>query len=194
MLAFSLLFPYYLPCQRQTESLAAGYSQRRRRRSRGATSIGHATRFRKQTPATFQGANRGSGQGRLDPGNAALLRGRCWQKPAQPFFAGPGGLLLHLFDRVAQSRSKPRTGTRSTARPSPAAGSIHRRQSWVFDQEPFNVNQFAHPYPGATTSGLDMLPELAAAVISPPTDTQPVCLWIAVQDGIPQLTISSKGG
>ena len=29
-----------------------------------------------------------------------------------------------------------------------------RRQNWVFDQDPFNVNQFAHPYQGATMFGL----------------------------------------
>ncbi|HEY5513262.1 MAG TPA: DUF3943 domain-containing protein [Geomonas sp.] len=29
-----------------------------------------------------------------------------------------------------------------------------RKQDWVFDKDPFNVNQFAHPYQGATMYGL----------------------------------------
>jgi hypothetical protein len=29
-----------------------------------------------------------------------------------------------------------------------------RKQNWVFDQDPFNINQFAHPYQGATMYGL----------------------------------------
>jgi hypothetical protein len=29
-----------------------------------------------------------------------------------------------------------------------------RKQNWVFDQDPFNVNQFGHPYQGATMYGL----------------------------------------
>ncbi len=42
-----------------------------------------------------------------------------------------------------------------------------RRQHWVFDQDPFNINQFAHPYQGATmyglarSSGLDFWESLA---------------------------------
>ena len=29
-----------------------------------------------------------------------------------------------------------------------------KKQNWVFDQDPFNINQFAHPYQGATMYGL----------------------------------------
>src|SRR5690349_17256496 len=56
---------------------------------------------------------------------------------------------LSAYDRVAyanqvQDGKKVYSSTLSTT------WEHLRRQTWVHDQDPFNVNQFAHPYQGAT--------------------------------------------
>jgi hypothetical protein len=61
--------------------------------------------------------------------------------------------LLSVYDRIAyandvQDGKKVYSATLSTT------WDHLRRQTWVHDQDPFNVNQFAHPYQGATMYGL----------------------------------------
>src|ERR1043166_1516708 len=57
--------------------------------------------------------------------------------------------LLSVYDRIAyandvQDGKKVYSATLSTT------WDHLRQQNWVHDQEPFNVNQFEHPYQGAT--------------------------------------------
>jgi hypothetical protein len=61
--------------------------------------------------------------------------------------------LLNIYDRIAypnqmQDGKKVYSSTFSTT------WDHLRKQNWVFDQDPFNINQFAHPYQGATMYGL----------------------------------------
>jgi hypothetical protein len=62
-------------------------------------------------------------------------------------------VMLNAYDRVAyadmmQDGKKVYSSTFSTT------WDHVRKQSWVHDQDPFNVNQFEHPYQGATMYGL----------------------------------------
>jgi hypothetical protein len=71
-----------------------------------------------------------------------------------PALEVPGFLvLLNLFDRVAygndvQDGKKVYDSNLSTT------WEHLREQNWVYDKDPFNVNQMAHPYQGATMYGL----------------------------------------
>ena len=66
----------------------------------------------------------------------------------------PGLLLfLNLYDRVAYS-GQTEDGKKVYSSTFASSWDHLRRQHWVFDQDPFNVNQFAHPYQGATMYGL----------------------------------------
>lgn len=71
-----------------------------------------------------------------------------------PALEVPGFLaLLNIYDRFAypnqmQDGKKVYSSTFSTT------WDHVRKQNWVFDQDPFNINQFAHPYQGATMYGL----------------------------------------
>jgi len=71
-----------------------------------------------------------------------------------PMFETAGFLtLLSAYDRVAyandvQDGKKVYSATLSTT------WDHLRKQTWVHDQDPFNVNQFEHPYQGATMYGL----------------------------------------
>jgi hypothetical protein len=56
-------------------------------------------------------------------------------------------LALNLYDRAVYGRDVYGTSIRST-------WDHVRKESWEFDEDPFNVNQFEHPYLGATMYGM----------------------------------------
>ena len=71
-----------------------------------------------------------------------------------PALEVPGFLvLLNLFDRVAYSHD---VQDGKTVYDSNLATTWEhlRRQNWVYDNDPFDVNQMGHPYQGATMYGL----------------------------------------
>ena len=56
---------------------------------------------------------------------------------------------LSLYDRVAYA-NQVQDGKKVYSSTLASTWDHLRRQTWVHDQDPFNVNQFAHPYQGAT--------------------------------------------
>lgn len=61
--------------------------------------------------------------------------------------------LLSVYDRIAYANDV-QDGTPVYSATLSTTWEHLRRQTWVHDQDPFNVNQFAHPYQGATMYGL----------------------------------------
>jgi hypothetical protein len=67
----------------------------------------------------------------------------------------PGFLvLLNLYDRVAYPNERTRDGDLTYSSNFSTTWNHLRKQNWDYDTDPFNVNQFAHPYQGATMYGL----------------------------------------
>ena len=62
-------------------------------------------------------------------------------------------LLLNAYDRVAYS-GQTEDGKKVYSSTFASTWDHLRKEDWVFDKDPFNVNQFAHPYQGATMYGL----------------------------------------
>lgn len=61
--------------------------------------------------------------------------------------------LLHIFDRVAFA-DQTEDGRKVYSSTTSTVWEHLTEQDWVFDKDPFNVNQFGHPYQGATMYGL----------------------------------------
>ncbi|HEY5522323.1 MAG TPA: DUF3943 domain-containing protein [Desulfuromonadaceae bacterium] len=71
-----------------------------------------------------------------------------------PALEVPGFLvLLNIYDRVAYPNQM-QDGKKVYSSTFSSTWDHLRKQNWVFDQDPFNINQFAHPYQGATMYGL----------------------------------------
>ena len=71
-----------------------------------------------------------------------------------PALEVPGFLsLLSAWDRVVYSDQR-EDGKRVYSSNFSSTWDHLRQENWVFDKDPFNVNQFAHPYQGATMYGL----------------------------------------
>lgn len=91
-----------------------------------------------------------------DPAPAPVL---SWETGAGksyliPAIEVPGFLvLLNLYDRTFL-HSKTRDGKRTYDTNLSAAWDHLTEQDWVYDQDPFNVNQIGHPYQGATMYGI----------------------------------------
>jgi hypothetical protein len=66
----------------------------------------------------------------------------------------PGFLvLLNVYDRFAYS-DQTEDGKKVYSSTFSSTWDHLRKQNWVFDKDPFNINQFSHPYQGATMYGL----------------------------------------
>jgi Domain of unknown function (DUF3943) len=61
--------------------------------------------------------------------------------------------LLNVYDRFAYANAV-QDGKKVYSSTFSSTWDHLRKQSWVHDQDPFNVNQFAHPYQGAMMYGL----------------------------------------
>ncbi|MDD2852171.1 MAG: DUF3943 domain-containing protein [Desulfuromonadaceae bacterium] len=61
--------------------------------------------------------------------------------------------LLNVYDRLAYPNQM-QDGKKVYSSTPTSTWDHLRKQNWVFDQDPFNINQFAHPYQGATMYGL----------------------------------------
>jgi len=62
-------------------------------------------------------------------------------------------VLLNIYDRIAYP-NQTQDGKKVYSSTFSSTWDHLRRQHWVFDEDPFNINQFAHPYQGATMYGL----------------------------------------
>jgi hypothetical protein len=70
-----------------------------------------------------------------------------------PALEVPGFLvLLNIYDRYAYP-DQTQDGKKVYSSTFSSTWEHLRDQNWVFDQDPFNINQFAHPYQGATMYG-----------------------------------------
>jgi hypothetical protein len=71
-----------------------------------------------------------------------------------PALEVPGFLvILNLYDRVAYS-NQTQDGKKVYSSTFSSTWEHLSKQNWVWDEDPFNINQFAHPYQGATMYGL----------------------------------------
>jgi hypothetical protein len=61
--------------------------------------------------------------------------------------------LLNIYDRLAYP-DQMQNGKRVYSSTFSSTWEHLRKQNWEFDQDPFNINQFGHPYQGATMYGL----------------------------------------
>lgn len=109
------------------------------------------------TPSTIPSSQKGDAQGSgRDSRNKASLDwesglGKSYLIPAieVPSFL----LLLNGFDRLAYSHDR-QDGKKVYSSNLSTTWEHLRRQNWSYDEDPFNVNQFEHPYQGATMYGL----------------------------------------
>lgn len=92
---------------------------------------------------------------------ADAIRGKVhtWETGANksyliPALEVPGFLiLLNVYDRIAYPDQR-EDGKKVYSSTFSSTWGHLRKQDWVFDKDPFNINQFAHPYQGATMYGL----------------------------------------
>jgi hypothetical protein len=90
----------------------------------------------------------------LTPGNVLSWETGAGKSYLIPAVEVPGFLLLlNLYDRVAYA-DQTQDGKKVYSSTFSSTWEHLSRQNWVFDKDPFNVNQFAHPYQGATMYGL----------------------------------------
>jgi len=107
-------------------------------------------------PPLFALAGPNVEKGAADP---APLRVLSWETGAGksylvPALEVPGFLvLLNVYDRLAYP-NQTEDGKRVYSSTFSSTWDHLRKQHWVFDQDPFDINQFAHPYQGATMYGL----------------------------------------
>jgi hypothetical protein len=107
----------------------------------------------------------GSAVNSAEPGAATAKAGfapgtvHSWETGAGksyliPALEVPGFLvLLNGYDRLAYP-NQTQDGKKVYSSSFSSTWDHLRHQDWVFDKDPFNVNQFAHPYQGATMYGL----------------------------------------
>ena len=123
-----------------------------------------------EAPGTVLDWRRGKNRERsaidsAEPGTAttemaiAPIKIHSWETGANksyliPALEVPGFLvLLNIYDRIAYP-DQMQDGKRVYSSTFTSTWDHLRKQNWVFDQDPFNINQFAHPYQGATMYGL----------------------------------------
>lgn len=113
---------------------------------------------RDQSPVPTQVALSEQNQEETKAG-AAPETALSWETGAGKSYLIPGVevpaflVLLNLFDRVAYSDDT-QNGKKVYSSNFSTTWEHLSRQNWVYDKDPFNVNQMAHPYQGATMYGL----------------------------------------
>jgi len=103
----------------------------------------------------------------LTPANVLSWETGAGKSYLIPALEVPGFLgLLHIYDRIAYA-DQTEDGKKVYSSTFSSIWEHLSEQNWVFDKDPFNVNQFAHPYQGATmyamarSSGLNFWESLA---------------------------------
>ena len=101
----------------------------------------------------------------VDPGTVMAEEGTApkkvhsWETGANksyliPALEVPGFLgLLNGYDRIFHANDT-QDGKKVYSSTFSSTWEHLSKQNWVFDKDPFNINQFAHPYQGATMYGL----------------------------------------
>jgi hypothetical protein len=94
------------------------------------------------------------------PANATSGGGISWETGTGKTYLIPaleelGFLtLLNAYDRTVLYNKREDDGERTYTTDLSTFWGHLRKQNWVYDTDPFNVNQFGHPYQGATMYGL----------------------------------------
>ncbi|HBG05837.1 MAG: hypothetical protein A2075_03190 [Geobacteraceae bacterium GWC2_58_44] len=105
-------------------------------------------------PIDSAGPNRAAVEAGLTPGNVLSWETGAGKSYLIPALEVTGFLgLLHIYDRIAYS-NQTEDGTKVYSSTFSSIWEHLSQQDWVFDKDPFNVNQFGHPYQGATMYGL----------------------------------------
>jgi len=109
-----------------------------------------------QKPGTAAPAEPGGGEPApgSDPGKVLSWDTGANKSYLIPALEVPGFLgLLNIYDRIAYPNQM-QDGKKVYSSTFSSTWEHLRKQNWEFDQDPFNVNQFGHPYQGATMYGL----------------------------------------
>ena len=115
-----------------------------------------ASRFSWRRPESLASALPGETAPNAGSSPAAVL---SWETGANksyliPALEVPGFLtLLNGYDRIVYA-GQTENGKQVYSANLSTTWQHLRDQNWVFDRDPFNINQFAHPYQGATMYGL----------------------------------------
>jgi hypothetical protein len=105
-------------------------------------------------PIDTVGPDLQSAKAGLTPGNVLSWETGAGKSYLIPALEIPGFLgLLHIYDRLAYPNLT-EDGKKVYGTSFPGVWDHLRKQDWVFDKDPFNTNQFGHPYEGATMYGL----------------------------------------
>ena len=105
-------------------------------------------------PIDLTGPNAAAAKAGLTPRNVLSWETGAGKSYLIPALEVPGFLgLLNIHDRIAYSDRR-EDGKKVYASTGSTVWEHLSEQHWIFDKDPFNVNQFAHPYQGATMYGL----------------------------------------
>jgi hypothetical protein len=105
-------------------------------------------------PIDAGGATRKDEKAGLTPENVLSWETGAGKSYLIPALEVPGFLLLLSgYDRLVYP-NQTQDGKKVYSSTFSSTWDHLRKQDWVFDQDPFNINQFAHPYQGATMYGL----------------------------------------
>jgi len=105
-------------------------------------------------PIDAAGPNAAAAKAGLTPKNVLSWETGAGKSYLIPALEVPGFLgLLHIYDRIAY-HDQTEDGRKVYSSSFSSIWEHVREQHWVFDKDPFNVNQFGHPYEGATMFGL----------------------------------------
>ena len=122
-------------------------------------SAGSATRWRRDRPPESAQAALSQPGRSASTTDSAREKTLSWETGAGKSYLVPALevpsflILLNLFDRVAYSGDV-QNGKKVYDSNLETTWEHLRRQNWVYDNDPFNVNQMGHPYQGATMYGL----------------------------------------
>ena len=105
-------------------------------------------------PIDLAGPDAAATKAGLTPGNVLSWETGAGKSYLIPALEVPGFLgLLHVYDRIAYA-DQTEGGEKVYSSTFSSTWDHIKEQDWVFDKDPFNVNQFGHPYQGATMYGL----------------------------------------
>lgn len=122
--------------------------------SPGVDSGGQRDKLQEQNPIDSKGATPAVVKAGLTPENVLSWETGAGKSYLIPALEVPGFLgLLNVYDRLAYP-NQTEDGKKVYSSTFSSTWDHLRQQNWVFDKDPFNINQFAHPYQGATMYGL----------------------------------------
>jgi hypothetical protein len=115
---------------------------------------GRRDKAQEPNPIDTPAADPEAGKAGLTPENVLSWETGAGKSYLIPALEVPGFLgLLSIYDRMAYP-DQTQDGIKVYSSTFTSTWNHLRKQHWVYDEDPFNINQFAHPYQGATMYGL----------------------------------------